>query len=161
MSPEPVHTAAAAQPHRQFATFLLGDHLCGVEVLEVQEVLRYQEMTAVPLASTAVRGLINLRGQIVTAIDLRRRFGLSPRESDVQPMNVVVRTGDGVVSLLVDEIGVVVDVGPAQFEKTPATVRGQAAGLVAGVFKLSDRLLIVLDIERVVTMTDGDIDAAA
>ena len=84
---------------KQFCTFFLDGHMFGVEVEQVQEVFRYQEMTKVPLAPQVVRGLINLRGQIITAIDLRQRLGMEPLPEDKFPMNVVVRTKDGVVSL--------------------------------------------------------------
>ena len=89
----------------QFSTFFVADLFFGVDVLRVQEVLRFQQMTHVPQAPGVIEGLINLRGQIVTAIDLRRRLGLPPRSGDQMPMNMVVRTDDGAVSLLVDEIG--------------------------------------------------------
>src|SRR3954470_3351353 len=90
---------------RQFCTFTLGEHYFGLDVLKVQEIIRSQEMTRVPLAHPVVRGLINLRGQIVTAIDLRRRLDMPDRPATMQPVNVVVQTDDGAVSLLVDEIG--------------------------------------------------------
>ncbi|HEY9073267.1 MAG TPA: chemotaxis protein CheW, partial [Desulfobaccales bacterium] len=90
---------------KQFSTFVVDHLLFGVEVEKVQEVIRYQEMTRVPLAPPVVKGLINLRGQIVTAIDLRRRLGLRERATADLPMNVVIRHDDGAVSLLVDEIG--------------------------------------------------------
>src|SRR5438132_7996946 len=89
----------------QYCTFLLDGMLFGVEVKKVQEVIRYQPITRVPLAAPAVRGLINLRGQIVTALDLRQRLELRPRPADKLPTNVVVQTADGVLSLLVDDIG--------------------------------------------------------
>ena len=133
---------------RQFCTFVLDDLYFGVEVLKVQEVIRYQDMTRVPLAPGVVQGLINLRGQIVTAIDLRRRLELSERSGDARPMNVVVRTSDGVVSLLVDEIGDVVEVDDASFERPPDTISGAARALVTGVYKLKDRLLLALDVEQ-------------
>jgi purine-binding chemotaxis protein CheW len=133
---------------RQFATFYLDDLFLGVEVEKVQEVLRYQEMTPVPLASSVVQGLINLRGQIVTAIDLRRRFGLEERAGGKRPMNVVLRTEDTLVSLLVDEIGDVLQLGDDRFEPPPETLRGPAAELIRGVFKLDGALLLVLDAER-------------
>jgi purine-binding chemotaxis protein CheW len=91
--------------HRQFCTFYLGQHYFGIDVLKVQEIIRYQTMTRVPLAPPVVRGLINLHGQIVTAMDLRRRLELPDRPADAQPVNVVVHTDDGAVSFLVDEIG--------------------------------------------------------
>src|SRR5438445_1840154 len=95
---------------RQFCTFFLDELFFGVEVKKVQEVLRYQVMTRVPLAPPVVRGLINLRGQIVTAMDLRIRLQLSELPADQLPMNVVVRDGDGATSLLVDRIGDVLEV---------------------------------------------------
>ena len=102
---------------KQFSTFLVNGLFFGVDVRHVQEVIRYQEMTRVPLAPAMVQGLINLRGQIVTAIDLRRRLELAPRPADQLPMNVVVRTDDGAVSLLVDEIGDVVG-NPGRYLRT-------------------------------------------
>src|SRR6266404_3904656 len=97
----------------QYCTFYLDGHYFGLDVLKVQEIIRYQEMTRVPLAPPVVRGLINLRGQIVTALDLRRRLELAERPADQQPVNVVVQTDDGAVSLLVDEIGDVLEVPQA------------------------------------------------
>jgi purine-binding chemotaxis protein CheW len=135
---------------RQFCTFQLGDLYLGVEVLQVQEVLRYQEMTPIPLAPPMVRGLINLRGQIVTAIDLRRRVGLPPLPADRLPMNVVIRTGDSAVSLLVDEISDVVEVSDQAFEHTPENLRGVQRELIVGVYKLEGRLLLMLDTEKVI-----------
>ena len=112
---------------RQFCTFSVDGLLLAIDVLEVQEVIRYQEMTRVPLAPPVVRGLINLRGQIVTAIDLRRRLGLPPAADDQRPMNVVVRTDDGAVSLLVDEIGDVIELGNQKLERPPETVPAPSA----------------------------------
>jgi len=154
----PVQTAG--KKTRQFSTFFLHGLYLGVEVLKVQELIRFQHMTRVPLASNVVRGLINLRGQIVTAIDLRRQFGMPDRESDRDPMNVVVRTDEGAVSLLVDEIGDVVEVDEQQFERAPDTVRGRARDLVSGVYKLDGRLLLVLDVQQAVN-TDRSVAGAA
>ena len=93
----------------QYCTFRLGGHLFGVPVETVQEVLRQQELTKVPLSSPEVRGLINLRGQIVVTVDLRCRIGLPERAGDTPVTNVVVRTSEGATSLLVDEIGDVLE----------------------------------------------------
>ena len=136
----------------QFCTFYVDGLFFGVEVLRVQEVIRFQEMTRVPLASPTVSGLINLRGQIVTAIDLRRRLALSERPVDQRPTNVVVRTEEGVVSLLVDEIGDVVEIQDDIFERPPETLRGVARELVTGVYKLKERLLLILDTEKTVSL---------
>ena len=137
---------------KQFCTFTLNGLFFGVEVLTVQEVLRYQQMTRVPLAPPTVRGLINLRGQIVTALDLRRRLDLPERADDIKPMNVVVRTGDGAVSLLVDEIGDVVEIADDIFESPPETLTGVARELVRGVYKMKDRLLLILDTEKTISV---------
>lgn len=136
--------------HHQFCTFYLDGLFFGVEVHKVQEVIRYQEMTRVPLASTVVRGLINLRGQIVTAIDLRRRLQLNDRTAEELPMNVVIRTDDGPVSLLVDEIGDVLEVDAEDFERPPETLHGVARDLIRSACKLKDRLLLTLDTERAI-----------
>ncbi|HWR14510.1 MAG TPA: chemotaxis protein CheW [Terriglobales bacterium] len=133
---------------QQFCTFLLDGLFFGVEVEKVQEVIRHQETTRVPLANRAVGGLINLRGQIVTALDLRRRLELAERDRGVVPMNVVVRSDDGAVSLLVDEIGDVVEVQENEFEPPPDTLQGMAREMIRGAYKLKTRLLLVLDTER-------------
>ena len=108
----------------QFCTFYLDKLLFGVELKGVQEVIRSLDITSVPLAPKVVRGLINLRGQIVTAVDLRQRLELVPRSPDAPEMNVVVCSTDGAVSLLVDEIGDVVEVEESTFEAPPETLRG-------------------------------------
>jgi purine-binding chemotaxis protein CheW len=138
---------------KQFCTFLVDGLYFGIEVLQVQEVIRFQEMTRVPLANPVIKGLINLRGQIVTAIDLRRGLELSERPDGSLPMNVVVRTGDGAVSLLVDEIGDVVNVEPESFERPPETLNGIARDLISGVYKLKERLLLVMDTEKAVSLS--------
>jgi purine-binding chemotaxis protein CheW len=133
---------------QQFCTFLLDGYLFGVPVPQVQEVIRFQPMTPVPLAPGAVEGLINLRGQIVVAIDLRRRLGLGNRPAGELPMNVVVRTADSVVSLLADEIGDVIEVEESTFEAAPETLRGAVRFLILGVHKLEGRLLHLLDTDQ-------------
>lgn len=141
---------------RLLTTFVVDGLHLGVDALDVQEVLRFQAMTRVPLAPREVSGLINLRGQVVTAIDLRRRLRRPDRDPDVLPMNVVVRTDGGPVSLLVDEIGDVMEVPADSLEENPETVSELERELVLGVHKLSGRLLMVLDVARVATpMTDG------
>jgi purine-binding chemotaxis protein CheW len=129
----------------QFCTFYLDSLLFGVRLTDVQEVMKHIEMTQVPLAPVVVSGLINLRGQIVTAIDLRRRLELNSRPSGSLPMNVVVRNEEGVVSLLVDQIGDVVEVEEDSFEPPPETLRGKIRTVILGVYKLNGRLMHVLD----------------
>jgi purine-binding chemotaxis protein CheW len=144
----------ATDSTRLLTTFVVDGIRLGVDALEVQEVLRFQAMTLVPLAPGEVRGLINLRGQVVTAIDLRRRLRRPDREPGVLPMNVVVRTDDGPVSLLVDEIGDVIDVPVDSLEENPETVSDLERELVLGVHKLDGQLLMVLDVSKVSTPMD-------
>jgi purine-binding chemotaxis protein CheW len=146
--------STATAPARQFCTFLLADLTFGIEVDRVQEVIRAQPLTGVPLANSVVQGLINLRGQIVTALDLRRRLDLPLLEDGQEPMNIVVRTPTGVLSLLVDEIGDVVDVDQSTFEAPPETLEGVARELIVGAYKLETRLLLILDTERAVRLPE-------
>jgi purine-binding chemotaxis protein CheW len=132
----------------QLATFDLDGLLFGIEVARIQEILGYQEITPVPLAPTAVEGLINLRGQIITAVDLRRRLGLKERKTGTPPVNVVIRDRGEVLSFLVDEMGEVVEVGEESFEPPPETMDKEHRLLIRGVHKLRNRLMHVLDVEE-------------
>lgn len=134
----------------QFCTFALDGHLFGVPVNAVQEVLKQQVTTPVPLAAPEICGLLNLRGQIVTVVDLRVKLGLPARSSE-RAINVVVRTAEGVVSLLVDQIGDVLEPAESSFEAPPDTVPASVRALISAVCKLDDRLMLVLDTELAVT----------
>lgn len=134
----------------QFATFWLGRGLYGIRVERVREVLRQQDITAVPLAPATIAGLINLRGQVVTTIDLRARLALASRTDEVQPMLVVVLVAGESIALLVDRIGGVVDVDDEQFEPPPDTLTGVARDLVFGAYKLDGQLLLGLDVDSAV-----------
>jgi len=136
----------------QFCTFYLGEQYFGIDVLRVQEIVRHQPMTRVPLAHPMIRGLLNLRGQIVTAIDLRCRLELTPLAAACEPVNIVVQTTDGAVSLLVDAISDVLEVTAERFERAPETLQGAARDLIRGVYKLSDQLLMILDTDLVVSL---------
>jgi purine-binding chemotaxis protein CheW len=138
----------------QYCTFVVGGVDFGIGVREVQEVIRYQPMTRVPLVSPTVSGLINLRGQLVTAIDLRRRLDMPERPEGQLPMNVVVHRDDGAVSLLVDEIGDVVEVDDDTMQRAPETLRPPARDLITGVHMLEDHLLLILATDRAVDV-DG------
>lgn len=141
---------------RQLCTLLVDGVLFGIAVEDVQEVIRYQPMTPVPLAPRVVRGLINLRGQIVTALDLRLRLGIAPRADHELPLNVIVRRDHGVLSLLVDEVGDVVEVDEAAFERTPDTLPSSTRKLIDGVYKMPTQLLLVLDTKRATTLDAED-----
>ncbi len=142
----------------QYCTFWVDGLFFGVAVSSVQEVLRYQQLTAVPSAPEAIQGLINLRGQIVTALDLRCRLGLPARPDDALPMNVIVRSRGEVVSLLVDDIGDVITVdtstrGGLELEPVPANVPSTVQDVVTGVLALPDAVLLVLDADRAADVT--------
>lgn len=139
---------------RQICTFTLDGHLFGIDVLHVQEVIRHQEITAVPLAAAALRGLINLRGQIVTAVELRQLLKRPARPEGMVPLNVVVCTDDGTVSLLVDEIGDVIEVDPGTMEAAPMTVIEAARAMIEGVFPLKGALLLLIDPDKVARTLD-------
>lgn len=139
---------------RQFCTFYLDGCYFGIEVQHVQEVIGYQQITHVPLAHSDICGLINLRGQIITTIDLRRRLevGESPEllPSDEQlPFNVVVRDGSELVSLLVDEIEDILDVTQDNFEPPPTTLNERMRQFIHGAYKLKDKLLLILNTEKI------------
>ncbi len=134
---------------QQFCTFFLDGNLFGVPVPQVQEVIRFQQITPVLLAPAVVEGMINLRGEIALAIDLRRKLVLRARPDGDAPMNVVVRSAQGAISLLVDEIGDVIEVDPSTFEPPPGTLPDTLHSMILGVHKLEGRLLHVLDTEKV------------
>ncbi len=138
-----------SQETRQYSTFRIHDLLLGIEVVKVQEVIRYQEMTVVPLSPGAIEGLINLRGQIVIAIDTRRSLGLPRADKEALPMNIVIQSEDGAVSLLVDEIGDVIDVPLNAYASVPDNMPQEQKNLVECVYHLKDGLMLVLDTVRV------------
>lgn len=145
----------------QLCTFTVDDLTFGVEVTKVQEVLRAQPMTRVPLASDMIRGLINLRGQIVTAVDLRACLGFSPRAAHEEPMNVVIRGAEGCVSLLVDSIGDVIEVASDAFEPPPSTMRAVHRQMIESVCKLPRQILLVLIPERALSIASTELQASA
>ncbi|HWJ09961.1 MAG TPA: chemotaxis protein CheW [Nocardioides sp.] len=149
-------TATTTAATEQYCTFWVAGLFFGVAVEEVQEVLRLQPMTPVPRADEAVTGLINLRGQIVTAVDLRVRLGLPPRAAGEVPMNVIVRSRGEVVSLLVDDIGDVIDpglLGGVDAQPVPSNMPREVQDVVRGVRPLPDTILLVLDADRAVDVS--------
>ncbi|MBT0771381.1 chemotaxis protein CheW [Kineosporia sp. J2-2] len=144
----------------QLSTFHVGSYLFGVEVALVQEVVRMQTFTPVPLAPPEVAGLINLRGEVLTAIDVRARLGLPPSGSERPQVNVVVRVDDEPVSLLVDEIGGVVEVSQIPFESTPSTVDAQVGSLLLGAYTMPEKLLLALDARALLAFDESRTAAA-
>lgn len=132
----------------QFATFYVSGRLYGIDVMKVQEVLKAQPLTRMPLAPGYVHGLINLRGQIATAIGLRELFEITETNTE-EKMNVVCRLNDTLISLMVDKIGDVMEVAEKDFEMAPDTVPESVRRFMSGVFKIQDNLMSVIEVEKV------------
>lgn len=137
----------------KFCTFFLNNIYFGIDVQQVQEVIRPQPMTSVPLAPADICGLINLRGQIVTVINLRQRLEMPQltknNGNDELGYNIVVQNDSQIVSLQVDDIGDIVEVAKADFAPTPATLKGKMQHLLQGAYQLDQGFLLVLDTEKV------------
>tara|TARA_R110000787_G_scaffold8843_9_gene30337 strand:+ start:97 stop:564 length:468 start_codon:yes stop_codon:yes gene_type:complete len=130
---------------REFVTIMVGAQLCGIDVLKVRDILRPQKITKVPLASREVAGLLNLRGRIVTAINLRGRLGLEPDTSGGEGMSVVIERRGELYSLAVDSVGEVLRLSSDAFERNPATLDQVWRQYSQGVYRLKEGLLVVLD----------------
>jgi purine-binding chemotaxis protein CheW len=144
---------------REVVTFELNDQLVGIEVHEVREVIGSMPLTAIPLAGSAVAGLVNLRGEVLLAIDLKARLTGQTRRLDSSSANVILQSSHGPVCVVVDQIGEVVEVTDEQFEPPPSTLSGAARTLLNGAYKLPDRLLLTLDTEtalNLVSTVTGD-----
>lgn len=133
----------------QYCTFELGPLLLGLEAHRVQEVLRFQPVTPVPMAPEFVRGLMNLRGQIVLVVDLCKKLGAVEGARNPRPINVLTQTSSGIISLLADRIGDVIEADARDFDGVPDTLQGPAREFLAGALRLPERLLLLLDPERV------------
>ena len=141
--------------NQRFATFFLNGICFGVAVEKVQEVLEYHEITPVPLSAAVLPGIINLRGQILTTIDLKARLELSASENSERPMMMVVRTSEGPMNLVVDKIGGVLDVDAGLFEKPTDTLKTAVREVTTHVCKLEKNLLLVLDTEKVIRLAES------
>jgi purine-binding chemotaxis protein CheW len=142
---------------RQYVSCLVDDVMVGIKVEAVQEVTSGSELTHVPFAPPVVSGLLNLRGQIVTTIDLRRCLQLCCRPADQRPVHLILRTDEGCVGLLVDQVCDVLEVDDDQFEVLPKTLGGSLRELIAGAYKLDGGLLLALDTERALAFSSGEL----
>ena len=140
---------------RVFVTLTVGDQLCGVPVLGVRDILAEQAITRIPLAPPEIAGSLNLRGRIVTAIDLRHRLGLPPVPPGTPRMSVVAEQGGELYALLVDQVAEVMSLKEAAFEPNPQTLAPAWAQFSAGIYRLDNRLLVVLDVARLLEMREG------
>jgi len=144
--------ALANEAAETYLTLTVADQLCGVPVLAVRDVLGYHAITRIPLAPPEVAGSLNLRGRIVTAIDLRCRLGLPPRDADARAMSVVVDRDGELYSLLADSVGDVLPLPLAQRSANPPTLDPLWRDVSTGVHRLGERLVILLDVERILVI---------
>ncbi|HJA79994.1 chemotaxis protein CheW [uncultured Desulfovibrio sp.] len=138
----------------QLVTFSIGEEEFGVNILKVQEIIRTMEITKVPRAPDFVEGVINLRGKVIPIIDLRRRFGLAPRGHDKNTRIIVIEINNIIVGFVVDAVSEVLRIPASTVEPPPPVVAGVESDYVSGVGKLQDRLLIMLDLDRLLSSED-------
>lgn len=143
------HRSAEDIESTDFITMTIADQLFGLPVLSVQDVLGPQIIAHIPLAPPEVAGSLNLRGRIVTAIDMRMRLGLEPRDEGERGMSVVVDHQGELYSLIIDTVGEVLSLPEERFERTPPTLNALWRQMAAGIYRLDERLLVVLDIDHV------------
>ena len=141
-------SGASTEAPREFVSMTVAGQLFGIPVLTVQDVLGEQRITCVPLSLPEVAGTLNLRGRIVTAIDMRRRLRLPPREKGAAAMNVVVDRSGELYSLIVDSVGEVLSLPAEQFERNPSTLEPTWREVSVGVYRLENGLMVVLDVQR-------------
>jgi len=149
----------AAPRAKDFVTVHLAGQQVGIPVLEVHDVLNPQQITIIPRAPDWVAGVLNLRGRIVTAIDLRRRLGLPPLEEGKSSMSVVVEHNEEPYSLQIDKVGEVLSLENKLFEKNPVTLDPRWRDVSVGIYRLKDQLLPILDVDKLLAF-EGNSKAA-
>lgn len=137
--------------NQQFCTFFINKIYFGIDVLQVQEVIRFTQITPVPLAPPDILGLINLRGKIVTIIDIKSRLQMNQNMIDnyENNYNIILNNKSELISLIVDDIGDVVEVAENQFEPPPATLKGKMRSFLQGAYKLQDKFLLILNVDKI------------
>ncbi len=138
----------------ELATFYIGDALCGMDILKVQEINKIMQMTKVPQAPDYVLGILNLRGQIVTILDLGKKLGLGETDISQDPRNIIVNSAGGHVGLLVRRISDVVSADMERRERAPANMSGIQGEFFTGVYKTNDNLIGILDVDKVLSIED-------
>ena len=143
--------SGANDPITQWVTFFLDNEKYGIKVMQVQEVLRMTEIAPVPGAPHYVLGIINLRGNVVTVIDSRKRFGLPEKEPDDATRIVIIEAGDNVVGILVDSVAEVVDLRASEIESAPNVGTDESSKYIQGVSSQEKELLILVDVDKLLT----------
>jgi purine-binding chemotaxis protein CheW len=147
-----IPAAGSAEPMCTYVTLILADQLCGVPVLAVRDVLADQTIARIPLAPREVAGNLNLRGRIVTAIDLRQRLRLPKRPAGAPSMSIVTEQGSELYALLVDQVSEVMSLPAGGLERNPPTLPALWVEHSVGIYRLDGRLLVVLDVERLLKL---------
>ncbi len=142
------HERSLARDSKDFLTVLIADQRFGIPILQVQDVLGGQNVTKIPLAPPEVAGSLNLRGRIVTAIDVRKRLGLQPNKNRSTTMSVVVEHDHELYSLIIDRVGDVLTMKNQDFEKTPPTLDSIWRDISLGVYRLEGELLVIIDVSK-------------
>ncbi|MEI6556853.1 MAG: chemotaxis protein CheW [Rhodospirillaceae bacterium] len=140
--------------NQDFVTMTIANQLFGIPVLQVQDVLGHQRITRIPLAPPEVAGSLNLRGRIVTAIDVRLRLGLPGRAKDKPEMSIVVDLRGELYSLIVDSVGEVLSLSTDDFERNPATLDARWREVSTGIYRLNNQLMVVLDVSRLLNFAN-------
>ncbi|MDB5366475.1 MAG: chemotaxis protein CheW [Rhodospirillales bacterium] len=148
--------AVAGHEAAEYVTTIVADQMFGIPVLQVQDVLGPQRVTRIPLAPKEVAGALNLRGRIVTAIDVRTRLGMPPRPADSRAMSIVVEHGGELYSLIVDEVGEVLSLPGERLESNPPTLDSGWRSVSLGIHRLEGRLLVVVDVARLLDFTRAE-----
>ncbi len=141
----------------QLVTFSIGDEEFGVDILKVQEIIRTMEITKVPRAPAFVEGVINLRGKVIPIIDLRKRFGLQARGHDKNTRIIVIEISAMIVGFVVDSVSEVLRIPAGTVEPPPPVVAGLESEYISGVGKLEDRLLILLDLNHLLSRAERSV----
>ena len=151
---DPSETESFGESNPEYLSFSVGGQWFGIRVLEVQDVLACRNVAPIPLSSPEIAGSINLRGRIVTVIDMRVKLGIEPAPEDMQQMNVVIDYHDEAYSLLVDEVGDVLPLKESDYEPTPVTLDQHLRELTDGLFRLENTLLLVFDVEQLIGLKE-------
>ena len=141
----------------QLVTFSIGEEEFGVDILKVQEIIRTMEITKVPKAPEFVEGVINLRGKVIPIIDLRKRFGLIAKDHDKNTRIIVIEISNMIVGFVVDSVSEVLRIPANTVEPPPPVVAGLESEYISGVGKLQDRLLILLDLNRLLSKDEAQV----
>ena len=148
MSEEALAPQQGDNQSRDYLTVMIAGQRFGIPVLQVQDVLREQKVTRIPLASKEVAGSLNLRGRIVTAIDVRKRLGLPDKEDKVPSMSVVVEHNDELFSLVIDSVGDVLSFKDKYYESNPGTLDPIWRNISTGIYQMEEELLVIMDVSR-------------